>query len=1008
MATNPPSNLSFNDYYNKSPEVLIRDDDGNLYSFPKNKYDNPDKTIDEINADNWTKGKSYFEINENDAISGVWLDTKKIDPTDYSNVYNQTISYMEEANANSKDSVNKLNKQPTPPGYIKQSGGDANSDNSYGWIIAEVDKGLDNYSFAVYTKMDRKEFFNSLYNAAPADKKLVLRQMAAKDCGDGNKRWNRAGNGVGDDFFCEIACDGGNDTKDTCYNGTVDWCKEDVDARVGVSYESKVISPNTHEKCINPLKDGKFDETIRTWCKSNNIGRTLCNDIRKNAGSDNMKNELNTYLYGNYCSLDSNIGSSTCEEVRLKCNDTAQLLNDIAPFNCRTLVKNLNEDKNIITMTSKLDISSNIVPADKKTDMLEVFNKRSTNAVEDALCSIASNAKETACQTYLNNNFSNLVKTDASKPVLIMYFNGGTSFNTKAGMDSSDSLKITFRPDANGQVGLNSPKITLGAQWSAKLYTYITPSTTTDYVFRASADDKIKVYLNNNLIINAWDTSSGTVVYSTYITLDPSKGPYLLYIEYGDTGAGAGMNIEYSSKTLIGSKNREDASVSYSILGPLPAGVPLSGTSPLTGKGVVENSLYMSTFNPYTLVSNNRRTQSIKYCSTDNRFAKNDNCRGTVDNLYKGINSAYVTSDDTFKKSMIDYCAKDNNFSTDLFCIGDSSIGDNYSNGINKNSVVYDPKNTSINTAIDTFCKAEKNNTYATAGAQWCKKTDNLNNLNFKKPTSQSLHPEYAKTLRATRLKYIQDAIATSIRTGGKLSQDVIDYITTDYLTLQSNTGVDLYPDSNIITPQLTSFCENSDSGLNTNLCNNIYSSYKNNPTILSSQARINDYANCIANNAFMGKSTSAEFNDSCMKKRDAPSTYARYLPLAIQYCGTGDNIVSPECTSYYNNIQSNINNAMNANYTNAVNNPMKSSFTNKESFHGGTCEDQDCDNDSCGDCHEKYHDNSDYSYLFILFICFVLVLCCFSSYSKSYSDCKKNKHNQEQMSFATVVQETK
>lgn len=1003
------SNLSFNDYYDRSPEVLIRDDDENLYSFPKNKYDNPEKNVTSINSDNFTKGKSYYSINANDWVDGVWKDTKKIDPTNYTNVIGGTVSYNESANANDITSVNKLNGRPTPPGYIKQSGGKADDESSFGWIIAEVDNGMDNYSFAVYTKMEnRKDFFNALYSAAPDDKKKILRQMAAKDCSNGNQRWNNNGTAVGTDF-CDVVCDGSADTKDSCYDGTVQWCKDDVNKRVKKSFNPLFGSPNTHEKCITPLKEGKFDDNISGWCESKNIDSVFCDDIRKNLGSDNIKKELNRYLYGEYCNLDVNINQAGCTDVRNTCDDTAQLLTDIDPFNCRTLVKSLNEEPNIIKMTSKMDLSK--VPVNKRMEMLEFFNKRGSNLVEDALCSITGNASDAACQAYLNNNFSNLVKTDALKPILIMYFNGGISFNTKAGMDSWDSFKIKFRSGVDNKVGLTSPKITLGSEWSAKLYTYITPSTTLDYVFKLTTSDSAKVYLNNNLIINAWNNISAVnTQYSTYITLDPNRGPYLLYVEYADADGASDMNLEYTTRTAIGTKARDDSSITYSSFAALPVGVPLSGVSPLTGNGIVNNTLYMSSFNPYVLVSSSKRTQSIKYCSTNERFAKDDNCRGTRSNNYKAINSTYVTSDDTFKKSMIDYCAKDNNFSTDVFCIGDVELSDDYSNGINKNPIIYDSSNKSINTAIENFCKVEKNNTYSTTNKQWCKNIDNLNNAHYKRPLLQSLHPTYAKTLRETRLKYIQDAINTSINTGGLLSQDIIDYITTDYLILQANAGANLYPDSNIVTPEVTSFCENSDSGLKTNLCNNVYSTYKNNSTVSSSQARINDYANCIATNAFMGKSTipNDPYNATCVAKRDAPATYARYLPLAIQYCGTGDNIVSPECTSYYNNIQSNINNAMNANYTNAVNNPVKSSFSkilsNRESFNGNNCEDGYYED-------ESESENSDYpdcSYLFILFICFVLVLCCFSSYSKSYSKCKKNKHHQEQMQFQAPTQAQK
>ena len=1009
MATNPPSNLSLNGYWDVSPDVLIKDLRGWLFSFPTGTYNNGSGGDVKSASDSYTYANGrYFgsgiSSNAGNLNGEPWSSTKKVNDSNYSDNQGSSISPNRDDNANSYEKITTLNNHTTPPGYDKKSNGSGDNKglDTSNYLIANVDN-FNNFHFSVYTKkQNRKDFLNDLIANAPSDKKTVLRQMAAKDCSNGNQRWNADGTGVGTDF-CEVACDGNTDTKDVCYNGNAQWCRDNT-VRIARNYDS-AVSAQTNTKCVQPLKDGRFDDTIRGLCKTTtNIGTPLCNDIRTNSGSTAMKNELEKYLYGTICASDSNISNAACSDVRTTCNDTAQLLADNEPYNCRTLVKNLNEDANIITMTSKMDLSK--VPVDKRTEMLEYFNKRATNKVEDALCSIASNASDTACQTYLKNNFSNLVKTDATKPILIMYFTGGTVFNTKAGMDSWNNFKITFRADGNGKVGLTTlPQITLGAQWSAKLYTYITPSTTTDYMFKASADDLCKVYLNNNLIINAWDNiASGTNVYSPYITLDPSKGPYLLYVEYGDNGGGAALNVDYTTKALVGT-GAISAAV-YSGMLVLPAGAPVVGTSPITGNGVVANTLYMSSFNPYNLTLDNRKTQSIVYCSTGSKFATDTKCKGTASDSYKAINATYITSDNVFKKAMVDYCGTGSNFSTDAFCIGDATLANNYSNGINKNISAYDSSNTSINTAIDTFCKNERNNTYATAGAQWCKKNDNINNLNYSKPASQSLHPEYAKTLRETRLKYIRDAISTSIRTGGALSQDVIDYITTDYVTLQTNGTKALFPDSNIVTPELTSFCENSDAPLKTNLCNNVYATYKDNQTIKSSKARIDDFANCIENKAFMGKSNNAEYNTSCMAKRDAPATYARYLPLAIQYCGAGDNIVSPECTTYYNNIQSNINNAMNANYTNAANNPTRSSFSNKESFKGGNCEDQYDDNDEnaneCGSCNE----NSDYTFLFILFICFVLVLCCFSSYSNS--KCQKNKHHHDQIQITTAVKEEK
>ena len=735
-----------------------------------------------------------------------------------------------------------------------------------------------------------------------------------------------------------------------------------------------------------PLKRDAINNEINNLCKlPDKINTPFCTDIRQTIGTDTLKKNLNQYLYNNYCNLDANIGSAACSDVKLTCNDTTQLVSDIYPYNCNSLVKNLNVDSNIIMMTSKLDLTK--VPATTdKTTLLNTFNKSATNAVEDALCSLTSNISDPVCQTYLANTFSALVKTNNLNPILIMYFSG--TFATKMGMDSYNSSKILFRPLSTGLVGFTSTPMLMPSIWSAKLYTYITPSTTTDYVFKASADDIIKVYLNNNLIINTTG-SLGSTKYSSYITLDPSKGPYLLYIEYNDLGGKAALEISYTTRALIGT-GTADKSI-YSNLSILPTDIPTSGTSPLTGTEIIANTLYMSPFNPYTLASTGRKTQSIKYCSTDNKFATDVNCIGTNANGYSGINSLYST-DPIFKNNMINYCGTNNNFATNPFCLGDSNLPNAYSNGINKNPITYDTTNMSINKAIADYCTLPINNTYITGASTdnlFCKNMDNLNNINYKDSTKQSLNPTYANTLRATRLEYIKNAIATSIKTGGSLTQDVIDYITTDYITLQNNAGANLYPDSNIINQDILPFCENSDPKFQTDLCKNIYANphYKLNADILISQDRINDFANCIANNAFMGKS-GTNFDAPCLAKRDAPSTYARYLPLAIQYCGTGDNIVSPECNTYYNTIQGNINNAMSVNYA-----KNKSSFTgSKENFDDG-CNHRDDENrdnngEDSGDNCDWY---SDYGFIFIILICFILILSI-----NTYSKCKKHKYYNE------------
>jgi hypothetical protein len=140
-----------------------------------------------------------------------------------------------------------------------------------------------------------------------------------------------------------------------------------------------------------------------------------------------------------------------------------------------------------------------------------------------------------------------------------------------------------------------------------------------------------------------------------------------------------------------------------------------------------------------------------------------------------------------------------------------------------------------------------------------------------------------------------------------------------------------------------------------------------------SNNTNLDDYAFCIATNAFMGKSTKSNdpYNTSCVIRRDNPETFARYLPLAIRYCGTDNNIITPECAKYYNDAPKNIIELMRINYLNG-----KAAFNNKETFENS--------------CKNPIEEDIDYSskYLLIILICFILVLTCIK--------CIKVKHNYE------------
>ncbi len=628
--TTPSGQTSFVNYFNNSPDVIIRDKAGNIYSFPTDKYNNGNggSAAYERDSKNWYNGRKWGGY--------PWSDVNEIASEDYTNNFGVHPRNSEGENCFNNVDLPTLNSQGALPGYTKKSGGtykDNNTPNYNGsthdYIIANRGLGYNNWAFSLYLKKD----FNGFLEDMLAANNSLFQILLSNDCRNGNQRH--------DTGYCVNLCNNPTDStvKNNCEEGAKQWCRDDT-SRIGYTY-NYAVSSSADSRCDRLLRAGNFDDILtdpnKIACNSNDkITTPYCADIRRNAGSSNMKYKLNDYLYNNYCNSDYTINTTGCSDVRSTCNNSMQIISNTAPYNCKNLINGLNTN-NQIMMTSKFDFT-NIPVYHDKSAILNSFN----TDVEDALCAIAVNKPYDVCVYY---NFT--------------------------------------------------------------------------------------------------------------------------------------------------------------------------------------------------------RT-------------------------------------------------------------------------------------------------AQKN------------------------------------------LPIIQNAINNSIATGGSLPQNVIDYIVTDYKSLQYYKGINMYPNSNITTLKTITFCEISDPELKTNLCYNIYNNYKTDPNIISSQNKINDFAFCIATNAFMGKSTlgtSDSNNISCVAKRDNPATFAKYIPLAIKYCGIGNNIISPECISYYNSAPSNINNAMNANYTNAATNPIKPTYSTTESFNN-------CDNNN--DSDSVYHD---YTFLFIMLICFILVLSCVNS----YSNCFKKYHHKQQ-----------
>lgn len=363
--------------------------------------------------------------------------------------------------------------------------------------------------------------------------------MAANDAENKDYRY-------GYDWAAEACGDGAmpNDGKVKCNTGTTNWCI-DVPTRIwNNNKQSAITSANV---CYSQLSNLGF-RLIEGCNNATDVITPFCTDIRKNNGTLNVKNPLNATLAEHVCRNDNNINGTNCSDVKTACSAAKAPLDDttVPNYKCKTLVKALNSSNRIAMLNSTFPLLSattgpTLTETEKQT-LATYFNTSENNKdITNALCSLSANTNTPICTDYLSSNFKEKLQvvTD-TEPVLIMYFNSNSTLPDKLfaipnGTGKASTVIIPFTKPTTATHPANAT-----ATWFAKLYAYITPSTTDDYLFKVKADDNAKLYINNTLIVDTWGKAANTeVTASSYLKLDPSKGPYLLYIEYRDLGGSA-------------------------------------------------------------------------------------------------------------------------------------------------------------------------------------------------------------------------------------------------------------------------------------------------------------------------------------------------------------------------------------------------------------------------------------------------------------------------------------
>ncbi len=922
VSDGPPSDIiSLDTYYDKCPSYLIMDYSKNIYTFPANYTTNG--TVN----DDWDDGNA------------LWGYCKKVYPyrldkyvMPKSGVRTGTSSSNDNPNNIFRDSdfvtVNASNgSNYTIPGYKRASASTLNN-NSYssakssaGWVRLDPGTGYDYRFFLLFKKeTDSTTFKNQIVNSIDG-------------CRNGNQ--------VYDYDNCKAWCSPTLQTDPAvhavCNTG---YAQNVLDHSDGGTNFSNITELNKYTIAKN--MDGGITSSFAAWC-SNNANNNICKDMRASGTTvSDVKKYLDTSL-SKWCSLsDANFNDTYCNDPKTACKASGGFIDNttVPNYNCYDLATS-----STLSIVNKNSLVTPVQISTLPTAQQNIFygNNFDKNLFTYE-CSNPLNKNDALCLKYLQQNYSSQITTSDSFPVLLMYFSGdiNNANNTISpiGLDAEDNLNIVWGNPLsikkitsvqNSGNSFTMPSTT--TQWSAKMYTYIMPSNIDDYIFKVSADDNVKVYINNTLLINSWTSSAGSGIILPYsMRLDPSKGPYLLYCEFKDTGGDASFNLQYNTKTKLAANTANF----------------LQFSSTVAGSG---STLYLQKFSPYVQLNNAKQTQSLAYCNTNNRFA------------------------------------------SDLYCIGTPAY--NFLNGTNKQYP---------NPSINTYCNTNMD-------SDFCINSDNITIGNYSEPSNYSLEKSIASKLTNDRLTFqknnVNTALAKTDNTKGTLLASTEDYIKTIYPKLQKNAGTSLYPDSNFVTSNVMNFCEISDSLLATNLCSSVYNTFSKNPDIISSKERIDDYNNCVVTNKFMTDPPSGDPNKpSCSDKRDNAKSFARYLPLAINYCGnntvttdpitkevtTTPNIISNECQSYYNNIGTNITNTMSKNYSNPVAGSAER-FTNKESFKGN-CPYSDDDED-CNDCNDDNLFNSNI-FIFFLFILFVLMLVSFTSNYTSY----KTKYKSNEMNF--------
>lgn len=389
----------------------------------------------------------------------------------------------------------------------------------------------------------------------------------SSNCINGNQRY---------DNNCTFTCDPkwtDGTLRDNCNYGIAQECNDNNNYQKTDKYstcESTILDTNNkfNNMPYNSFKDSCFNDPNQDFCKqyfkNTNILNKFTNDINKDCdfttnrnNYDKCKKFINNsdFLGGkfiNWCK--DNPDNNNCQDLLNNneslrdrfnnlylttiCSQTDKIIKD---QRCKNLLDSDNNNLNL--KNDAEDILAKYCNTDNKTFNTDPLDDSSCYRIANNKCATATtDSEKEACNKYYINIIKKLEeKTHTNDNVLYMYYDNILFNNLPVFYKFKKTINLSNNDNPKNFTSINQ-SIMINT-WSTKVFAFIQPDTTGKYKFQINADDGIRFYINNNLLLDNYPQYTAI---KESIEIDLTKNiVYFFYFEFYENYGDAILTIKY-------------------------------------------------------------------------------------------------------------------------------------------------------------------------------------------------------------------------------------------------------------------------------------------------------------------------------------------------------------------------------------------------------------------------------------------------------------------------------